>query len=96
MSWTINNKGECNNSNCRQEIYWNPLVRHNVTKRQRALNQPYYPDQAAKPDIHQCMKNNPPPAYINKYEYDYRGMPWFYRHGYPESKVRVEWGGIIY
>jgi hypothetical protein len=66
--WSENGKGICNNPKCKQDIYWNSLVRHPETGRQRPLNSPYYPDTGAEPDIHECMKKKPPGQFINKYQ----------------------------
>jgi len=66
--WTENHSAVCDH--CKEDIYWNPLVRNEKTGRQRALNSPYYPDQGQEPDIHSCGpwgtftqgKDIPPPA----------------------------------
>ena len=66
MSWTVNKVGECNNPACKDTIYWNELIRHPVTGRQRPLSKPYYPDQG-QAELHQCMKDKRPNKFIQKY-----------------------------
>ena len=72
MSWSENTLSRCNNPSCAEQIYWNSLVTHPVTKRPRPLNSPYFPDNNPTPDLHQCMKAKPPKEFINKYaKYDH-------------------------